>query len=185
MSEGMLGAIAGMAAVLVTVGQWLYAIWLSRRQRDGEMTRWGADVIELFAELETAVSPLSAETKYTTMEIERLGHRASALLDYGRLFFPNVRDGKLPDDEGIRVKILDQVLKACYVARYVAIHPSADGPLLRHHLWEARRAFVKLLQDEMRGALKRPGSDKSGDRVSMDPTTWSTPTRRLALPSSL
>lgn len=179
----MLGAIAGIAAVVVTVGQLLYSFWLSQRQRDGEMTRWGADVIGLMAELETAASPLSAETDYTSAEIERLGHRASALLDYGRLFFANVKSVKSHDDEGIRVKILDQVLRACYVARYLATHPDADGFLLRRHMWEARRTFVTLLQKEMGCALKRSGIDSQGEHVPKDPLLWIQPTRQLILPS--
>jgi len=153
------------------------------RERDTEMTSWGGEVIDLMAEIETACAPISEETMYSEAEIEKLSHCASALVDRGRLFFPNVpNEGSGPEDEGIRVRILDQVLRACYIARHRAAGLPGEGKLLRSHMWQARRDFVTLLQQEMSQSLQVVGEDSKGDHVPPDPTKWPVPTKQPKLP---
>jgi hypothetical protein len=83
------------------------------------------------AEIETACFSISTETVYASKECEVLSYKASALVDMGRLFFPNVKSIKTAgQNEGTRVKILDQVLKACYAARYLAAEMPVDRQLL-------------------------------------------------------
>ncbi|HCD83127.1 MAG TPA: hypothetical protein DEQ45_04725 [Agrobacterium sp.] len=76
MSEGMLAAIAGVAAVVVTLAQWFFSLRAASRQRDVEMTQWGQEVIDVMTEIETACFPLSPETTYRPGEIEKLSQRA-------------------------------------------------------------------------------------------------------------
>lgn len=184
MTEGMLGAVAGVAAVVVTVLQWMFAVRSGRRQRDVEMTAWGSDVIETMAAIETACLPISTDAKYTRHEVELLGERASALLDRGRLFFPNVRTGRShQNDEGTRIKLLDQVLRVCYVARYLAAGGSQSGDTLRRHVWQARRSFVSLLQKEMSRSLRTVKVSSAGDHIPTNPEDWTAAARNLNLPS--
>ncbi|MBV7522633.1 hypothetical protein [Ensifer sp. ENS12] len=206
MSEGMLAAIAGVAAVVVTLAQWYFSARAASRQRDVEMTQWGHEVIDVMAEIETACFPLSPDTRYPPSEVEKLSQRASALVDKGRLFFPNVKNenrGTLLGltiwplifskrkpaadsgyDNGTRVEILDHVLRACYVARHVAIGFDGDKQTLRAHVWQSRGDFVSLLQEEMGDSLRRKDSDGAGEHVAKDPRFWKAPERPLTLPPS-
>ncbi|MBD9371347.1 hypothetical protein IB238_01670 [Rhizobium sp. ARZ01] len=206
MSEGMLAAVAGVAAVLVTLAQWFFSSRAASRQRDVEMTQWGHEVIDVMAEIETACSPLSSETKYSPAKIEKLSERASALVDKGRLFFPNVKDEgrrtllglsiswppitskrkpiENSDDKGTRVAILDHVLRACYAARHLAIGFDGDKEALRAHVWQSRGDFVSLLQKEMGNSLRRKDGDGAGEHVPKDPRFWGRPERPLTLPLS-
>lgn len=183
MTETLIGPAIAFAALAIGLMQWWISMRVQARQRDAEMIRWGGEVIEMMAELETACSPLAAETRFTVTEIEHLSTRASALVDKGRLFFPNVFRTKGADnDEGIRVKLLDEVLRACYVARHLAIRGTQNDDVLRGHVWQARRAFVTLLQHEMGKSLRKPSKDEEGVRIPLDPSTWESPQRRLRLP---
>ncbi|WP_104664739.1 hypothetical protein [Ensifer adhaerens] len=203
MSEGMLASIAAVAAVLVALAQWFFTSRAASRQRDVEMTQWGQEVIDVMAEIETACFPLSPETTYSAAETEKLSQRASALVDKGRLFFPNVKEqgggrlldlqftwwstpsakakGGKNDDEGTRVKVLDHVLRVCYVARHVSVGKEGDRKTLRQHVWQSRRDFVELLQDEVGGSMRRK-IRPVGDHVLKDPTRWELPERPLTLP---
>lgn len=125
MLEAIIGATATIAVGVLAWVQWLVSARASQRaearQRDAEMTRWGSDVIDMMAELETACLPIALGSHYSNQEVEHLSHHASALVDRGRLFFPNVPGGSEgPHDEGTRVKLLDEVLRACYVARPIS-----------------------------------------------------------------
>jgi hypothetical protein len=184
MTEGMLAAITGIAAVAITVAQWFFSLHSARRQRDVEMTAWGSAVIETMATIETACFPISADGQYTRHQAELLGERASALVDQGRLFFPNARAGRNQrDDAGTRIKLLDQVLRACYVARYLAAGEPKDREILRRHVWQARRSFVSLLQKEMRRSLRKVKFSSSGDHIPSNPESWQSPVIKLYLPS--
>lgn len=183
MSEGMLAAITGLAALIIGVLQWWFSLQAAARQRDAEMTRWGGEVIDMMAELEGACMPLSSGSAAGPREADVLSQRASALVDKGRLFFPNVRPkGSRPEDEGTRVKILDEVLRACYVARHVATGGDVDREVLRGHVWQARRRFVSLLQKEMGKSLRKVGTESEGEHVPLSPRFWDPPTRKLNLP---
>jgi hypothetical protein len=203
----MLASIAAVAAVLVALAQWFFSARAASRQRDVEMTQWGHEVIDVMAEIETACYPLSPETRYNSREIEKLSQRASALVDKGRLFFPNVKDegrraflglalGWPPSfrkrrpvndsgyDKGTRVEILDHVLRACYAARHLAVGFDGDKEALRAHVWQSRGHFVSLLQEEMGNSLRRKDREGAGEHVPKDPRLWGIAERHLTLPQS-
>lgn len=181
--DAWLTAIVGVAAFLIAALQLFLDQQSRARQRDGEMTNWGFRVVDVMAEIETRCHPLVEGFSVESSEFERLSERASALIDQGRLFFPNVgvRKGRL-DDEGIRVKVLDEVLKACYVARHCAVFGTADGQVLRGQVWDARRRFVSLLQQAMGQSMVRGSVDSAGQHIAKDPTTWAPPSRVIGLP---
>lgn len=153
------------------------------RQRDADMALWGGSVIDLMAELEVACYPLAEETAIRPSTFEHLGSRASALVDRGRLFFPNVQSGNgSGGDEGTRVEILDHVLRACYIGQHLAVHGNVAPKLMRQHIWQSRRRFVMLLQTEMRQSLRKVGKESEGVKIPLDPESWTKPTRPLRLP---
>lgn len=184
MSEQSIGVLIAVLTILITGAQFVLS-WLSgRRQRDAELTTWAHKVLESMAEIETACFPISAGTVYTPKECEILSYEASALVDKGRLFFPNVMDRKSDrDDEGTRVKILDQVLKACYAARYLAAEKPIDRAQLRAHVWAARKKFTILLQAEMGKSMRKSPHDQAGEHIPIDPNGWGEANRPLKLPS--
>ncbi len=184
MSEGMIASAAAIAAVAVTLVQWMFSAAAERRQRDVQMTTWGNEVIENMAAIETACAPIASEEPYTSRDFESLGERASVLVDQGRFFFPNFKERpNQPSDHGTRVKLLDQILKACYVARHLAAEPSANRVVLRRHVWESRRRFVYLLQEEMGNSLRKVGADSTGDHIPSNPEIWDPPTKNPNLPT--
>lgn len=200
MWDGILLASATLLTAVVAVGQWYSSSRAAARQRDVELTRWGHSVIELMAEIETACYPISRDSApVTTAQFEKLAERGSALADMGRLFFPNYRGNRLqrawtktrcligrkPEPrllskpEGLRVRILDDVIRATYVARHLASSGEADRRTLRAHIWQARKSFVTSLQEEMGEALRDVGIESAGDHVPQDPADWTPPTRQL------
>lgn len=152
------------------------------RQRDANVAIWGGKVIDLMSELEVACFPSSPDHRTSAM-FDELGWRASALVDRGRLFFPNVKpsSGEV-EDEGIRVEILDHVLRACSVARHMAANGPCDPQAMRHQVWQARRNFVKLLQSEMINSLRPVTKESMGVSVPIDPRLWPPPTKPMRLP---
>ncbi|TPL19434.1 hypothetical protein FJ952_11065 [Mesorhizobium sp. B2-4-10] len=149
------------------------------RQRDAQMAAWAAEVIHLMADLEVLCYPLAVDLVPKASEFEVASAKASALVDRGRMFFPNVMLGQDPD--GIRVQLLDHVLRCCYVARHMAAGGGGDR-VMRHHVWQARRRFVTLLQDEMKLSLRTVKEDSAGSGVLIDPRQWREPTIPLKLP---
>ena len=101
----LLGAVATVAVGILAAVQWNISRKTDKRnrevderyrkaeqdarerERDTEMTRWGGEVIDVMAEIETACAPLSTENKPSIKEIETLSQTASALVDRGRMFF--------------------------------------------------------------------------------------------------
>jgi hypothetical protein len=185
MSEQSIGVFIAILTILITGAQFIFS-WLSgRRQRDAELTTWAHKVLETMAEIETACFPISSGTVYSPKECEILSYRASALVDKGRLFFPNVINKKSDrEDQGTRVKILDQVLRACYAARYLAAEKPIDGEKLRAHVWAARKNFTILLQAEMGKSMRKSPHDQAGEHIPLDPNSWGEAGRQLKLPSS-
>lgn len=183
MTVEMFVAITGFAAFILGALQWWFSHKAASRQRDAEMTLWASDVIDLMAHLETVCFPISGTKPFDATTAEELSYQASALVDKGRLFFPNVKVGKGSADEGTRVKILDEVLRACYVARHLAGGLPGDRRALREHVWAARRRFVTLLQGEMGKSLRRVVKESEGAHIPANPISWQPSTRPLNLPS--
>lgn len=195
-------ALIALAALIVSVVQWLLSQEASRRQqradeaarltdqaaqhrleqagardealrRDSDLTTWGTQVLALMAEIEAQCWPLVSDTTLDAAYVEKLSWRASALVDAGRLFFPRV---DVPTStKGYRVRLLDEVLRACYVARHVAAHGRHDGELLRLQVWRARGRFVELLQAQVRMTMRPVGLADAGERVDPDPRRWPRP----------
>ncbi|TKB20430.1 MAG: hypothetical protein E5V75_05015 [Mesorhizobium sp.] len=175
------GAIATLAVGLIALVQWYISIRVAARRRDSDLARWGGEVIDLMAELETFCDPIVKDGILDRVAVERLSFRASALVDKGRLFFPNVKNGRRSrEDEGTRIKLLDEVLRACYVARHLAKNGRGNR-LLRQQVWEMRGRFISILQEEMSISLRKVHQKHSGDHVPMDPEKWPPPKRKLML----
>jgi len=151
------------------------------RERDTQIAAWGAEVIDVLAGLEVLCDPLANDKKPSAWEFETASARTSALVDRGRMFFPNVMIGQDPD--GIRVQILDHILRACYVARHMAVTGARADRLMRYHVWQARRRFVSLLQAEMKHSLRTVSEDKAGESIPIDPREWDEPTVKFKLPA--
>jgi len=123
------------------------------------------------AELETICAPVAPTAEFDPLLAESIACRTSALVDEGRLFFPNVpAPGR---QRGYRVKLLDEVLRTFYVARHVAAKGIGGGPHLRELTWQARIRFVDLLQKEVRSTLRQVSVQHIGESIPKDPTTWS------------
>lgn len=150
------------------------------RQRDAQITSWGAEVINAMSKLEVHCFPLARSDVHRSSAFDELDAEISALVDVGRLFFPNVPAGQDPD--GIRVEILDQVLRGCYVARHMAKYEEQDGRQMRHRVWQARRRFVTLLQSEIKQSLRPVTERNAGESIPLDPRVWASPTVKLKLP---
>lgn len=175
-----------LVGLLLAFIQWLISLSKAKRERDSDLTGWGSDVIDLMAELETHCDPIVKDGTLDRTAVERLSFQASALVDKGRLFFPNVKNRWRPQDDGIRTSILDEVLRACYAARYLAAHGrSTHNRLHREQVWAMRKRFVELLQKEMGPSLRKVGKDQIGQHVSIDPAQWLTYRRELVMAGDL
>jgi hypothetical protein len=184
MIDAIIGASATIAVGLVALVQWLVSERNARRdrlvdqqvqarERDTDLTNWGMQVISLMAELEAACDPFGESVELEQSATERLAFRASALVDQGRLFFPNVDVAGTPG--GIRVALLDEVLRTFYCARHLAATGRKDGPLLKAHVWHSRKRFVNRLQSQIRLTLRNVVADDAGDSIPKSPLVWSLP----------
>ncbi len=174
------GAAVSLAVALLAYVQWRISHQHEVRQRDAELLSWGKECISLMAELERHCAPINdASGKFDCARVETLAWTSSALVDQGRLFFSNVGHSAAPAKShalrafsGFRPAILDEVLRAHYVARYLATHGETSGANLRQHVWTARGRFVSELQAEMGPSVKRMPEDATGEELNPDPTTW-------------
>lgn len=175
------GAAATLAVGAFASLQWWLSHVQQRRQRDAELMRWGRQVIALMAELESHCRPLRSKAKDAVdfERVEALAAAASALVDEGRLFFSNVHREKAPAGtprlaafSGFRPLILDEVLRAYYVARALATRGRTGGDQLREQVWSARGRFVTCLQAEMGASLRRTSHRNMGEEIDPDPTRW-------------
>ena len=173
--------IGGLATVLVGVfgfAQWLLSERARTRGRDDAMLQWGAEVIDLMAEIE-GYCEFGAPPDAPALRLRAAAARASALVDRGRLFFPNVQSqdrgdahGRAPDRRGFRVAILDEVLRAFYVARHLIAATGPPAASLRGQMRAARQRFVAHLQKEMGASLRKSSAEKTGVTVPPDPLSW-------------
>ena len=125
-----------------------------RTQRDSDIICWTKDCVDLLSECESFVM------SYSRIDLQGeirdrynvLRHRLSALIDQGRMFFPNQEpDGKGGHKpaayRGFRQLILT-VLVRIYerLADFAAIEGEADRHQLRDSLMALRRLFVSEAQ---------------------------------------
>ncbi len=105
---------------------------------------------------------------------ERLAWQASALVEQGRVFFPNVHPDKSHD--GFRPKLLDEVVRCSIIAQYLREHPDvAPSGILKDQIWIARKAFRRDLQRKIHLTLLHVDEHDIGESISHDPMTWPAP----------
>ena len=199
LDEAFAGAVATLIVGLLGLLQWAISNRARARGRDKELFDWGGAVIDLMAAIETlaleGVADADASPDHPTLfkvRARELMSKASALVDKGRLFFPNVQTAGFDRSQrrrkrqgppapgrerggayrGFRVKILDEVIRAYLIAQYLAANGPPQDPVLRNRMRAARRRFVSHLQNEMSRSLKRSSAEKSGEPVPGDPYTW-------------
>jgi hypothetical protein len=189
--ETFIGAVATIVVGLLGLLQWYISARTTARTRDHDLYAWGCSVIDLMTTLEMlATETVRAEFEPSYRQrCRELMAEASALIDKGRLFFPNVQtasfsvQGPRPSNRvrtndprrasrGFRVRILDEVIRAFMVAKFL----NANGPqvdnLVRYKLRESRRRFLSFLQVEMGQSLKRSSRRETGGPVGDDPREW-------------
>jgi hypothetical protein len=192
------GALAGAAATLIVglIGffQWMVSNRARARGRDKELFDWGGGVIDLMSAVESLADEGETQGDTASFKVRARGLRAqaSALVDKGRLFFPNVQTRGLDITQtkahkaqnrakgrarqtayqGFRVKILDEVIRAVVIAEYLAVNGPPPDQALRDRMRASRRRFVSHLQREMSRSLKRSSAEKTGESVPGDPYSW-------------
>ncbi len=125
-----------------------------RMQRDSDILGWTHDCVNVLAEceavFESATAPsLGAESRD---RLRALRHRLSALIDYGRMFFPNQDPDKKGVDnpgayQGFRQRILSRLVAAYTVVAKFERLKSDEHRLERlARLNELRRLFVSEAQ---------------------------------------
>jgi hypothetical protein len=188
LNDALIGALATLIVGVLGLLQWIISSRVRARGRDKELFDWGGSVIDLMAAIETlaAESGPGDRAQAFKAKARAFAANASALVDKGRLFFPNVQTRafeavKLKGKDkaggegayrGFRVKILDEVVRAYVIAGHLAAYgPPRDG-VLRERMRASRRRFVSHLQKEMSKSLKRSSAEKSGAPVPDDPYSW-------------
>jgi hypothetical protein len=162
LSEGFIGGIATLLVGALGTLQWAISERARARRRDAAMMSWGGEVIDVMSEIEGYCDfgrPQEADA------LRSAASRASALVDRGRLFFPNVQSQErdfqesAAESRGFRVAILDEVVRAFFVAKHLLNSP---GP----------PELVEHLQKEMGPTLRKSSAEKTGQSVSPDPLRW-------------
>lgn len=160
--------------------QWYLTVRGESRKRDINLTSWGFEVMEMMAELYSLCS-IEGQDNAVKAASRRVAWKASALVEQGRMFFPNVHPTAL--HKGFRPKLLDEVVRCCYVARYLSENSGpADTKILSRHVKDARKSFRIQLQKKIHTTLLHVDSEDIGGSIPVDPMTWPT---RIVPPSVL
>src|SRR5262245_27582342 len=125
-----------------------------RMQRDSDVLSWTHDCVEVLARCEAFFESVSPGTQPAESrdELRRLRHRLSALIDCGRLFFPNHEPDKKGADspaayQGFRQRILSRLVSAYTVVSKFERLKSDEHRLERlARLNALRRMFVSEAQ---------------------------------------
>lgn len=152
-------AIAGTQALIA-----LSLLWLTRRhhitqmriQRALKVHEWGNECINTLSEAERfcILIPREAEDRIYAEQRNDLLGRLSALIDRGRMFFRNKEPKnfglhKSPAYQGIRPAILDPLVAAYMAIEALDASYSTPDPQRQSRLWDWRREFVSVLQEEI------------------------------------
>lgn len=121
-----------------------------RNQRDSDIIRWAEACVHSLSEIESFIAhpPASGLVERKQGLLARL----SALIDHGRLFFPNDQPGLKGSEkpaayQGFRQKILTVLVSAYNVlAREESLANEAERTTACAELTELRRAFVSEAQ---------------------------------------
>lgn len=160
----------GLITAALTLVQLVKTVLAGFQQRDDDLVAWGKDVISLMIQIEQLF--VESDIVRRKSDAKALSFKAGEMLDFGRLFFRNVEES---NGGGFRPQILDQVVKASYIANAIStsnIDVSDDNRL---KAWACRKQFVKLLQREMGWSLKKRTRKEAGDSIPHDPNLWPTP----------
>lgn len=125
-----------------------------RASLDAQVIAWGTRAIDVLAEAQRISSTRSQAASPTALDTARdtVVSRISALVDQGRLFFPNVSHDLVGLDRpfanrGFRPPILDALMLAFEWARRIEASATDDEVRAQTSaLFGARRAFVSELQ---------------------------------------
>ncbi len=159
-----------LSVLLWGILQWYLTVRGEKRKRDINLTTWGFEVMEMMAELYSICSQ-GRPNDAASATAERIAWKASALVEQGRVFFPNV--DPTTSHKGFRPKLLDEVVRCCYIARYLSEHSSpAETKNLRDQVKDARKAFRIQLQKKIHLTLLHVDEADIGERIPGDPTTW-------------
>ncbi len=114
-------ALLSLSALLLSI--WVYSRqqrlnrWQLRLQREDHIIAWARMCLKLMSEVEEHVKCrlLKGDVKLSSEEFIHFRSRLSALIDEGRLYFPNIKDPKKgaskdPAYQGHRQKILDDLV---------------------------------------------------------------------------
>ena len=154
------------------------------RHRDDRVLDWATRVLVAFAELEVSCRN-RGPTEDASERASQIAARASALIDEGRFFFPNVDTTKQrfvfdrhnEGRAGLRQRVLDDVVRLYIIASSIqsdSANCCADAAAV---LWRARQSFVEQVQSHTFSTLRMrtPSSAKAesaGDGISMDWRSW-------------
>jgi len=125
-----------------------------RMARDTDVIRWSSNCLGVLSEIESEVafSGTSNNNSCDYSGLRRLCHRLSALIDQGRMYFPNqapeAKGGdKPPAYQGYRQIILT-VLVRIYddVSKFDAASPPAEQQKIRDRIAKYRRRYVSEAQ---------------------------------------
>lgn len=166
------GQIIGLASAVVLLIQAVRAVYQNLRAKDEALVQWGNQVITMMTGMEELFAPYLSDDERKKMAFKASLH-AGELLDQGRLFFRNVTWVGVRG--GYRVRILDQIVRASYIANAIAYSRIPIDDTARLKLWDSRKEFVKLLQQEMRWSLRRRKKDEAGQSINHDPAKWIAP----------
>jgi hypothetical protein len=121
-----------------------------RNQRDSDIIGWSQSCLHNLADIESFIANPSAD-KIGERTHELLA-RLSALIDHGRLFFPNDQPNMQGTEkpaayQGFRQKILTVLVSAYNVlAREAMLSKDGEREKARAEIVELRRAFVSEVQ---------------------------------------
>ena len=177
-------AIAGTQAVIAVTLLWLTCKHRStqiRIQRALKVHEWGNECIGVLAEAEQLclLAPSDVGDRSYAEQKNDLLIRLSALIDRGRMFFRNKEPGahgqdKPPAFRGFRPAILDPLVAAHMAIGVLDDSVSAPDPGRNSRLWDWRRDFVSLLQEEihqnwLKEATKYSENNGGGAGLSIGP----------------
>lgn len=137
-----------------------------RRVIDAELVSWGVSSIEELSSAHILLSRVDADTdeRDTKRRRDRIQASISALVDRGRLYFPNhFSDLDWPTwrerasaNRGFRDPILDALMIAHEEIRFVQFSDTKGTDTAARNIFGARKAFISRLQDWL--LPRRPGS---------------------------
>jgi uncharacterized protein YbbC (DUF1343 family) len=145
--------IVALVALLISIYSWRTADRGARNDLISQVRDWAGDVIDALSSA-AGLCALTPEKMDGAFFLRRsdLMSTLSALLDRGRMFFPNTyRDSygthKLPAFRGLRPQILDVVLLAYELSRTIDYVSGTLNDRRRDGFVEIKKVFVSAVQD--------------------------------------